>query len=127
MVISNLVRMTKLKGMTFDHDFSYFPPFPFIPKKREKKKRKMNEQKSWSKVMPFCPVGKNLMNRTFSIIILPLLSFSFLTNYYCTLRRLIGLCYIVLTLWEIYVMWRNCHLILLLFHFKCMLITGLGQ
>ena len=45
------------KGMTFDHDF--FSPFLFSYKKKGAKKRGMNQQKSWSKVMPFCLIYQN--------------------------------------------------------------------
>ena len=35
----------RAEGMTFDHDFGYsFPLFLFPPKKRGKKKRKMNSK-----------------------------------------------------------------------------------
>ena len=40
---------------------------------------------------------------------------------------IIGLCHSVAILWEIYVMRPKCHVRWLRFHFKRMLITGLGQ
>ena len=41
--------------------------------------------------------------------------------------NIIGLCHSVAILWEIYVMRPECHVRWLRSHFKCMLITGLGQ
>ena len=38
-----------------------------------------------------------------------------------------GVCHSIVILWEIYVMRRKCHVMWLRFHFKHMLITGLGQ
>ena len=57
MKFKNLL-LIEQKGMTFDHDFSNcFRLFSSLLKKRGKMKRRMNQQKSWSKIMPFCSIS----------------------------------------------------------------------
>ena len=58
------MKRTSLKGMNFDHDFCYsFPFFSSLPKKRGKKKWRMNYQKT--KLMPFRPVDESFNNERY--------------------------------------------------------------
>ena len=52
--------MIEKKGVNFDNDFGYsFPIFSSLLKKRKRRKRRMNRQKSFWKVMPFCSIDPN--------------------------------------------------------------------
>ena len=57
------------KCMTFDHDFGYsFPLFSSLLKNRDEKRR-MNWQKSWSKVMLFCSISVQKINKSCAFIL----------------------------------------------------------